>query len=406
VDQSSDETSADDGSLRSDWISTIGAGTVALGILFSIYLVVGFVHFARDTGGYDLQQRWVQENYVARGVNPHLVYPKTVERTGNEALVDPEIGLSLGVSYPPWSYALNMLLVPPIAWPWTKAYYAMITLSFLVLQGWWVYQLAAAHKPVARLFLVFACLALYANFMGIAQGQHSIAINFGIASMLLCLRRERPVLAGLAFCLAMVKPQTTLLLILVPIVKGDWRCVATAGLLLTTATLAVAGWVGDWPHAMLLQVLEGAGDFGDDINRGLPHLLTRAGLESDPTVPGLVFFGLLTAALVYRYRDVPTLQLVAIPLVMGQLWSYSRRYDHSNLYVLVAVLGLLALDGRNHRYWAAFLLVGASLWLPTTAENWVLWLPLLQFSIWLGALFVLFSERSRLDARALWPAEP
>jgi hypothetical protein len=404
VNHSSGEISAGDGGPRSGWVSGIGAGTAALALLFAVYLVLGFVDFVQDSGGHDLQQRWVQENYVARGVNPHLVYPKTIQRTGANEFLDPEIGYSVGISNPPWSYALNMLLVPPIDWAWTKIHYAVLTVIFLVLQSWWIYRLAAPHEVVVRLFLVFSCLAFYANYMTIGLGQYSIVINLGIAGMLLGLERGRPVLAGLAFCLAMVKPQTTLLLILVPIVKGEWKCVVSAGLLLCVTTLAVAGWVGDSPQAMLLQVLDGASDLTDSINFGLPHLLTRAGLEAGGVVPGMLFFGFLTTILVYRLRAAPTVLLATIPLVVGQLWTYSRRYDHTNLYVLVALLGLLALDRKGRRHWAAFLLVGASLWLPTSSEIWVLWLPLLQFAIWIGALFVLFSERSDLDARAPLPA--
>jgi hypothetical protein len=398
------ENSAGNGSLRSGWVSGIGAGTAALALLFAVYLVLGFVDFVQDSGGQDLQLRWVQQNYVARGVNPHLVYPQTIQRTGRSEFLDPEIGYSPSVAQAPWSYALSMLLMPPIDWTWTKIHFAVLTVVFLVLQSWWIYRLAAPHEVVVRLFLVFSCLAFYANYMTIGLGQYSIVINLGIAGMLFGLERGRPVLAGLAFCLAMVKPQTTLLLILVPIVKGDWKCVVSAGLLLCGTTLAVAGWVGDWPQAMLLQVLDSGSDITDSMNFGLPHLLTRAGLEAGGVVPGLLFFGFLTTVLVYRLRAAPTVLLATIPLVVGQVWTYSRRYDQTNLYVLVAMLGLLALDRQGRRHWAAFLLVGASLWGPTSSGIWVLWLPLLQFAIWIGALFVLFSERSDLGARAPRPA--
>ena len=172
--------------------------------------------------------------------------------------------------------------------------------------------------------------------------------------------------------IALVKPQLTLFLLFVPLVRRDWKCLLTTGVLGIVSTGAISLWFAEPPHELLLQVLSSAGGFEIGL-LGFPGLLMRFGLVSDPsllTPIGLVSFGLLAAVLCFLYRDAPLPVIVTIPIVLGQMWTYSRRYDQNLLVLLLVALCLLALARGTRRDWAFFGSLFLVLWAPIDSALW------------------------------------
>jgi len=102
----------------------------------------------------------------------------------------------------------------------------------------------------------------------------------------------------------------------------------------------------------------------------------------------MLLFGALSLVLTELFRHRPILVLATIPGVISQMWIYGRRYDHTNLFILVVALGLLALERREWRHWIVFGLVAACLWVPTGGA-WPDWFPLLQNALWIGGVALL-----------------
>lgn len=375
------------------------AAIAVLAALTVVYTVLGLVHLHRPGGGVDLRMRWEQQRYVAQGVDPYRAYPQYAQHGGTDPFVDPTIGEAEGNPYPPWAYAINMLLVPPFGLETARIWFSIHALACLLLQAWWVYRLGARFGRRAGWLLALGSVAFYANFMTLGLGQLCIAVNLGILGLIHFLSQGRPAWAGVGLFLAMVKLPLALLFVLVPLVRREWTCLASAAALGGATTLGVAWAVGESPVELVLAVQRAAGDvfvYPDvrgSLIPGLFHVVWLLGWEVDTTRASMLFFGALAAALCWRFRDAPVLVLATLPCVLSQLWAYSRRYDHTNLFPLVVVLGLVALSRDDRRGWIAFGAVGASLWLPTRGYPWSLWVMAAQFAIWIAALVWLWRRQ-------------
>ena len=348
-------------------------------ILFTVaalaYLALGFSHYIDRTGrnyDSDLKHRWSQQLYVTKGVNPFFTREGSLSSEEGTQLIDPEIGPSVGVSYPPWSYVINEVLIPPLPWTAVTFYFAAWLLIVLVVQGIWVWHQGIPYGRRAAWMLCWASLALYSNFMAIGLGQLSNIMIAAIIAWMYFSSQERPVLAGIFLFIALVKPQLTLFLLFVPLVRRDWKCLLTTGLLGLVSTGAISLWFAEPPHELLLQVLNSADEFEIGL-LGIPGLLMRFGLVSDPNLLspiGLVSFGFLALVLSFRHRDAPLPVIVTIPIVFGQMWTYSRRYDQNLLVFLLVALCLLALARGTRWDWALFGSLFFVLWAPVDSALW------------------------------------
>ena len=92
--------------------------------------------------------------------------------------------------------------------------------------------------------------------------------------------------------------------------------------------------------------------------------------------------------LVWRYRKRSVLELMAVTAVIGQMWTYHRRYDEVAVVLLLVALGRLAITQRTRWAVAGAIAVGLSLWLPHRDIDWQ-WVGPVQYLVWIAGLVVL-----------------
>jgi hypothetical protein len=105
---------------------------------------------------------------------------------------------------------------------------------------------------------------------------------------------------------------------------------------------------------------------------------------------------LLAGLLLYLWRQAPIITHFAIASVAARFWTYHSNYDNVIVAFLLLALGYLAWNRKSMILWAAFLLVGLSLWLPAKFTDHGVF-RLFQMFIWPVCLSILlFQQRNYL----------
>lgn len=374
-------------------LASIGLGTLAV-----VNLAIGFRNMLLiESWKGDLWVRWVNQRYVARGKNPYDVsFAAKAKQAGlpepqvpRDASVDPDIGPPVDVCYPPWSFFTAKFLVPALSWRFARIYYACLNLAALVLISVWTFRQFEQYGWPAAAFMVVAWLAVFANGTTLRLGQYGILVTLLLVAVLYLEQRGHHALAGLALGLAALKPQLSATFGFVPLVRRRWAGVAVAAVYIALATAYVCAEVGTGPVEMIRQTLEAPRYWQSGWNRGILDPLARLGLDLE-LVTGL---GLLTGAAVcgwlsLTYRNGSLLTLAALAAVVGQLWTYHRRYDQVTVFFLLLALGHIVFKSRHLVPLAGFILVGLSLWIPLREKDWVGLVPFLQYATWIAGLVV------------------
>ena len=136
-----------------------------------------------------------------------------------------------GGSYPPWSYAFGVLLVPPVEWQLTRWYLALLCVIALIVSAHCSYRWARPEVGRRRPQQGYLCSPI--------SQQRSASVTAGTVCWLLgcnwapspALGGRREVLAGGLLGLAMVKPQLTGLLVLGLLLNGFFTTVAVVATL-------------------------------------------------------------------------------------------------------------------------------------------------------------------------------
>jgi len=158
--------------------------------------------------------------------------------------------------YPPF---VALALTPLAAVGYSAAYLLWFILNCLLLVG----VLVALNRYVqlrrsGSILLVVAGASFFPVFATLAQGQVSVLLLAVLTASFLALRSQREGWAGALLALALIKPPYVLPFLLLLLVQGRWR--ALASFCATAAALAVL------PMAVL----------GPSINQNYLHLLRQA----------------------------------------------------------------------------------------------------------------------------------
>ncbi|MEE8243595.1 MAG: glycosyltransferase family 87 protein [Pseudomonadales bacterium] len=368
---------------------------MGLGVLALAYITIGFKSLVIDeNGASDLHYRWVDQSYVAKGRNPYAVYLANRDGAGlspdETTRIDPDIGPVEAIGNPPWTLTIMDAFVLPASWSVTRVYFAVLNALAIILIGVGVYRLGRTVDPETGLICLTASFAISATAITLRHGQVSILILLALAANAYFLWRRRQVLAGLCFAIAMVKPHISLLFGLIAIVRRDWICVLSAGVVLIVASLVAGVRVGTSPVELLRQAVAGARDWESLMYVGLFDFLREFGVDISTVVTIGVATGLLaTFGILLALKDRNLILMMAVCATITLVWTYTRRYDQVLLVFLLLGLAIAAAKSGKRLLWITFGIVGATLWFPVTERIWTGGFAIVANLIWIGGLLIL-----------------
>jgi len=270
--------------------------------------------------------------------------------------------------YPPWAF--------PMYAPFFSA--GNFTVARIVLQAFSLAGLAAMMwlgwrelSPLgwqAGLLGGAMAWAVSGNCTAIALGQFSILCAGLLAAQVLAMQANRPVVAGICWALAMIKPQIALPFALLFLLERQWRGLFVCGAVLAVLSAGAFWWTDVSPLEFFV-----AGPAKEKLtfvrDSGYLGMMWIEWLDLPPRMATGIALGMLAVCgLALLIRDsrgrVSLLDAAGICAMLGFVLFYHRQYDNQMLLPLVLPIGLRAL--RSHGVWAIglALLLGASVYLP------------------------------------------
>ena len=356
------------------------AATAVLVVLAVGFLAYGIQHAWLRDGDIDTFAR--EDEYVLfrQGVYPngHLEEP-------------PATSGRLYSVYPPYAFPMFAFFFEPGGLLQARILIQLLSLASLVVMGLFAWRVLAPYgEPVAMLGAV-AGAAMAGNGTALMVGQFSIICMGLIVLQIVCLQRRRPVLAGICWALAMIKPQIALPFGLLFLFPGQAIGALVGTAILAALTLLACFWtelplqkvVGYWSWGMSLKFTEHKGA----LNPG--GLAAALGVDSRGTQRVVaVALTLIAVPLVWFMRRLGQQALVPVAgfcAVAGMFFAYHRYYDNVMLFpALVALIALTAASRRPALAVLTAVMIGRLL-LPQRVVDYVPLHGLLQAAIWTAA---------------------
>lgn len=381
--------------------------TVGLSALAVAYLGNGF-HTLIFGDANDLQKRWLEQTYVASGIDPYEGFdakPEVIERLGQREEHLPRMHAG---GYPPWAFLTGFAFTPPLAFNTLKVYFALVNAVCLALIAGWAYSVGRRLGGLEAAFLTSATLAIFSSAIALRLGNYGVVITALLAGMLILESRGvrwRGV-QGIVLGLAALKPNISAPFGLALLVRRRWLGVTLCVSYIVAASAVVWWLVGSDPLTMLESMYDQSGKWeaGDS---GVIGLLLDAGLSRGIVTGTALILGSLCASAVAWYsRECPLFVTFALISPFARLWMYHRRYDDTMLVFLLVALAWLAFKRPRTINVGVFVLVGLSLWLPHREADQTTWLIFLRVSCWLAGTLTLLTEIGRGRVGVFWGENP
>jgi len=357
----------------------------------------GMYHLVLDDGALgaiDLRSRWQEQHYVFRHKNPFEVRDRwSAAQNATESALqrNSTIEADLGVprpGYPPWAYFTGAALTWPSNWMAARYYFAVVDVLSLVILAGWAYREGVSAGGWVPILACAAVLATFSIHSTLGTGQYGIIVLVSLFAVLWFDEGNRPILSGLVLGIALIKPTISLPFLIPMLVKRRWKAVTVALLYILSASCVTWWLTGTNPLRMLRQM---AGPFSlRSIQDGVDPvaLLAKLNVKGDAAMRvSAVFVLIMSFALVFAWRRASMLTLFAIASVTARLWTYHRGYDDLIGLFLLLALGKSALVCRTNMAAAAFLVMGAALWLPARLLGTEV--GILILTAWIGCAAVL-----------------
>ncbi len=344
------------GDRRGDRPSAAAWVVISLVVLVALIPLVRAARFALKDPDSDVHRQWVTSQYVLAGVNPYPVALSALEaRYGRLAPAGPvhlrsvridfvpkhgphpQTDRRLGppeATYPPTSAVLFAFTIGRFPSIWVVCVWTGFNFVLVALIAGELTALAAARmsRPWAWGLIVPLLLLWPPTAESIERGQFSLLVFW---SVLRAHRVEsrRPLVAGLLYCLALIKPSLGLPLVVLPALGGRWRVlfwtVVAQFMLLGAAGVKLhespQGLIGGWLHVSRY-FRQGLYTIQELIN--VFHL---DGTSFDILIPVLVVA--IAAWIARRYDQERRLAFFSF-IAVG--WMYHYTYD---FIVLMAAIG-------------------------------------------------------------------
>ena len=285
----------------------------------------------------DLQLRWVECQYVRRGIDPIRVargeLPPLMEFATPQRIREdgvPVVGSVTGpIGYTPWSYTIGFLLIAA----WGSLSQSLYVFGALNLLAWlalllcgWSAATSCGLRGFPRLCVALAAVAQAGVIWVLQVGNYGLVVAALLALAMRCLQRDRPKLAGALLGLAMVKPQIAALFFLIPLVRRQYSAVLIGAGVVAIAWLAASWQLNESPLTLLAEMFGLANSYR--MFHGLLHVLILAGVEI-PMINriGIYGGGFITFVLLLGLRKQSVLELSAIAGTASILWTYHHWHD-------------------------------------------------------------------------------
>lgn len=313
--------------------------SIALILISLVYFTQGFYQLTlAENGAKDLWARWQEQQYIYRGLYPYDA------RAGSPQIV-PEIGEIVSGGYPPWAFFTGFFFFPPISWPLTRFYHALLNLISLAFLGFFSYKIGLPYGKSKALFTMAASLAMTGHKLSLELGQYGIIINALLIGMFLFLKKYKNIWAGLLLGLAMVKPNISALYFFILIIKRRTNAILACSLYIAFASTAIWVVTKVSPIKMILRIVEDSQHFADEGYSGI-NILTDFGLDPRTSTLLLAFGGIIAITILFNiWRNHSLLTLFAIACLIGRVGVYHRMYD--DMMLIFLLLALLRMTFSN-----------------------------------------------------------
>lgn len=255
--------------------------------------------------------------------------------------------------YPPYAFPLFAVFFEPGGMVQGRLLVEMLSLAGVVVMGLFAYRALVPYGlPVAMIGAVSGA-AFAGNVTALIVGQFSIISAGLVVQQIIFLERGRPLLAGVCWALAMIKPQIGLPFVVLFLRRG-----AAPGALLGSAILIGAAgfacaWtgvspttvIGHWQTGMSLAFIgEGSGIGPGAVARafGVSHRVAQYA-----TLALLAGLAVPLARLIRKRPEQSILPLAGACGVLGMFATYHRPYDNIMLFPTVVATLLAAAASRQ-----------------------------------------------------------
>jgi hypothetical protein len=384
-------------------LAGLGSAHVAKGLYFLAVQQPAF-------GIADLRNRRIENAYFLDGVSPLsqqslAVRPRDPDRWAAGADVRWSHGVeSARGALPPWAYPLQLVVAVQGREQFARVYLACLDLAALAVVAWLAYARIAqsrADLPGSAL-VVLSPLAIGATNSAMTQGQNSLIVNAALALVLAALNRRpargRAMSAGVAFAFAMSKPSSAVLFALAVAARRRWLLLIACAGVLTAATWFAAWWLHQ-SIAFQFEQFERLSRWvvNEGANPALNALTAVTSAQLARNVFGIAGIA-VSAATVRRLRHASAYVVFAVLAVVARLFTYHRDYDDVLLaFLMIELAGRAWARGAALRWQFAWLLGGASVWLP---YSWYVspWAQVCQIVTWCSLAAALIASENAKGA--------
>ena len=382
-------------------LTPIRFGIAVLFLVATVYHGRGYylltVH--ETTPEHDLNMRWREQQSIICGATVHLKGQR-ITREQQEALV-PKYGFRVESNpsrggYPPWSFLPGYVFYG-LPWPLTRIWFALLNLTLTAGIVVWLRRASRFQfeRPTvsASLLPIAAILAVSGFTRTLSMGQYGIICVASLVGALVLAEapgKRADIGAGVLLGLALSKPSLAIPFLIPFLFRRRWLTLCTCAMYLIIATLVIWWTSGVDPVTMF-------GKIGDAVyysaGQGQEPVAKAVTSGVDPVwairVTAIAVMGMFSW-LVYRSPKLAWIELFAGASVASRLWTYHRSYDDVILVFLLAVLVMKAMRSPDRITVGCFLTTGLSLWIPAHIEIVLPGIYVVQMSIWVTALVVIF----------------
>ena len=331
----------------------------------------------------DLHDRWAEIQYFVRGIDPFDIVSKKME-------VSQEIGwMSEGAGYPPWSYVFALPLVPPISYEVLRFWYFGVMIFSFMITLILLYKLSGGFDFSHRQSLLIAAVAgcNWAIVSGLRWGQYSLPVLAALTIFMFAIKKNRPILGGIALAFAMIKPQVAFLFGFAAIAKRQWKLLLTAIAAVVSAWIGAAVWLGKPMLSLLAEKAQQNAEIG--YYYGLFDVIVQSSRHRELwlTISGGLLIIVMTLISLRQSRKSIEYHM-AIAAVASTMWTYSNVADSVVLAFLLYYLLVQYLRQDPVDQSAVLLAVSAALvWQPTGISHGIIWfIPLIMRTVWIVAI--------------------
>lgn len=270
--------------------------------------------------------------------------------------------------YPPWAFPMYAPFFSAGNFTVARIILQALSLAGLAAMMWLGWRELAPHGWQAGLLGGAMAWAVSGNCTAIALGQFSILCAGLLAAQVLAMRANRPVLAGICWAFAMIKPQIALPFALLFLLERQWRGLFAGGAILAVLSAGAFWWTGvsllDFfaagPATEKLRFVRDAGYVGT---------MWIEWLDLPPRTATGIALGVLAAcglALLLRdWRDrIGLLEAAGVCAMLGFVLFYHRQYDNQMLYPLMLAMAAVAIHCKTPIAISLSGLLALSLYLP------------------------------------------